>query len=176
MDDPSPNRAAPNPTQFNIAAIAKLEHDALGRRTATERVSDVITKLVGNLGFLLAHIFLISSWCLLNLHVIPGLKAFDPFPFGILALVVSSESVFLTIFVLISQSRMARQSERRSHLDLQVGMLSEQELTTILQMLQKLCVHVGVNVDSSKQEVQSFSKTTDVHKLASELEDKLPGE
>lgn len=176
MNSPLPNRAAANPTQFNIDAIAKLEHDALGRRTSTERVSDVITKLVGNVGFLLAHLFLIFCWCLLNLHVIPGLKAFDPFPFGILALVVASESVFLTIFVLISQNRMARQSERRSHLDLQVGMLSEQELTTILQMLQKLCLHVGVNVDSSQQEVQSFSKTTDVHKLASELEDKLPGE
>ena len=106
--------------------------------------------------------------------MIPGLKAFDPFPFGVFGLVVSSESVFLTIFVLISQSRMARQSERRSHLALQVGMLSEQELTTILQMLQKLCQHMGVNVDSSEQEVQSFTKTTDVHKLASELEDKLP--
>jgi uncharacterized membrane protein len=70
---------------------------------------------------------------------------------------------------------MARQTERRSHLDVQVGMLSEQELTTILQMLQKLCHHMGVNVDSSKQEVQAFSKTTDVHKLASELHDKLPG-
>jgi len=42
---------------------------------------------------------------------------------------------------------MARQSERRSHPDLQVGMLSEQELTTILQMLQKLCLHMGVNVE-----------------------------
>jgi uncharacterized membrane protein len=176
MDNPLPRRAAENPTQYNIEAIAQLEHDALGRRTPTERVSDVMTKLVGNLGFLLAHLILISSWSLLNLHVIPGLKAFDPFPFGILALVVSSESVFLTIFVLISQSRMARQSERRSHLDLQVGMLSEQELTTILQMLQKLCQHMGVNVDSSKQEIQSFSKTTDVHQLASELEDKLPEE
>jgi len=176
MDNPLPRRAAENPTQYNIEAIAQLEHDALGRRTGTERVSDVMTKLVGNLGFLVAHLIVISGWSLLNLHVIPGVKAFDPFPFGILALVVSSESVFLTIFVLISQSRMARQSERRSHLDLQVGMLSEQELTTILQMLQKLCQHVGVNVDSSKQEVQSFSKATDVHKLASELEDKLPGE
>lgn len=176
MDSPLPRRAAANPTQYNIDAIAKLEHDALSRRTATERVSDVITKLVGNLGFLLAHLLLIFGWCLVNLHVIPGLKAFDPFPFGVLALLVSSEGVFLTVFVLISQGRMARQSERRSHLDLQVGMLSEQELTTILQMLQKLCQHVGVNVDSSKQEVQSFSKTTDVHKLASELEDKLPEE
>jgi|SRR5664279_610563 uncharacterized membrane protein len=176
MDSSLPRRAAASPTQYNIDAIAKLEHEALDRRTSTERLSDVITKLVGNMGFLLAHLTLITGWSLVNLHLIPGVKAFDPFPFGILALVVSSESVFLTIFVLISQSRMARQSERRSHLDLQVGMLSEQELTTILQMLQKLCQHMGVNVDSSKQEVQSFSKTTDVHKLASELEDKLPPE
>ena len=174
MENPLLRRAAANPTQYNIDAIAKLEHDALDRRTLTERVSDVITKLVGNVGFLMAQLLLVTGWCLVNLHVIPGLKAFDPFPFGVLALVVSSESVFLTIFVLISQSRMARQSERRSHLDLQVGMLSEQELTTILQMLQKLCQHLGVNLDSSKQEVQSFSKTTDVHKLASELEVKLP--
>jgi uncharacterized membrane protein len=174
MENPLPRRVAANPTQYNIDAIAKLEHEALDRRTLTERVSDVITNLVGNVGFLVAQLLLVSGWCLVNVHVIPGLNAFDPFPFGVLALVVSSESVFLTIFVLISQSRMARQSERRSHLDLQVGMLSEQELTTILQMLQKLCQHLGVNVDSSKQEVQSFSKTTDVHKLASELEDKLP--
>ena len=118
MDNPFPRRAAANPTQYNIDAIAKLEHEALNRRTPTERVSDAIAKLVGNIGFLLAHLILISGWSLVNLHVIPGLKAFDPFPFGVLALVVSSESVFLTIFVLISQSRMARQSERRSHLDL----------------------------------------------------------
>ena len=103
----------------------------------------IITRLVGNMGFLAAQFILISSWALLNLGVIPGLKPFDPFPFGVLALVVAFESVFLTVFVLISQSRMSRQSERRSHLDLQVGMLSEQELTTILQMLQKLCQHMG---------------------------------
>ena len=176
MENSLPPHAAVNPTQYNIDAIAKLELDALNRRTATERVSDVITKVVGNVGFLLAELVLIAGWSLVNLHIIPGLQAFDPFPFGVLALVVSSQSVFLTIFVLISQSRMARQSQRRSHLDLQVGMLSEQELTTILQMLQKLCQHMGVNVDSSRQEVQSFSKTTDVDKLASELEDKLPEE
>src|ERR1700692_2299578 len=176
MEKPITRQTREHPTQYNIEAVAKLEHDALGRRTLTERVSDMIMKVVGNVGFLLAQLILISGWSLVNLRLIPGLRPFDPFPFGILALVVSSESVFLTIFVLISQSRMARQSERRSHLDLQVGMLSEQELTTILQMLQKLCQHMGVNVESSKQEVQSFSKTTDVHKLASELADKLPEE
>jgi uncharacterized membrane protein len=174
MESSLPPGAAENPTQHNINAIAKLEHDALERRSLTERVSEVITNFVGNIGFLAAQLILISGWMLVNLHLIPGINAFDPFPFGVVALIVSSESVFLTVFVLISQGRMARQSDRRSHLGLQVSMLSEQELTTILQMLQKLCQHMGVNVDSSKQEVQSFSKTTEIHKLASELEDKLP--
>jgi uncharacterized membrane protein len=176
MENPLPRKAAANPTQYNVEAIAKLEHDALGRRTMTERVSDAITRLVGNVAFLLGQLIFIVIWSMLNLHLIPGFKEFDPFPFGVLALVVSSESVFLTIFVLISQNRMARQSERRSHLDLQVSMLSEQELTTILMMLQKLCQHMGVDVDATRQEVQSFSKTTDVHKLANELDDKLPGQ
>jgi uncharacterized membrane protein len=167
---------AANPTQFNIEAISKLEHEALNRRTATERVSDSIVKFIGSITFLLLQVALVIVWSTANLHLIPGLRPFDPFPFGILALVVSSESVCLTIFVLISQNRMARQAEKRSHLDLQVSMLAEQELTTVLQMLQKLCQHVGVDVKSATQQVQGFSKTTDVHKLATELEEKLPGE
>ena len=174
MAHPQNREAAANPTHSNIDAIAALEHDALSRRTVTERVSDVITKVVGNIGFLLVQLVLIAGWSVVNLHLIPSLKAFDPFPFGVLSLIVSTESVFLTIFVLISQGRMTRQSERRSHLDLQVGMLTEQELTTALMMLHKLCEHMGVNVDASVHAVRSFSATTDVRKLAGDLEDKLP--
>jgi uncharacterized membrane protein len=69
---------------------------------------------------------------------------------------------------------MARQAERSSHLDLQVGMLAEQELTMLLQMLQKLCQHSGIDMKSTTRQVQGFSETTDVQKLASELEEKLP--
>src|ERR1700687_1751229 len=163
-----------NPTQFNIEAISRLEHDALDRRSAIERISDAIAQFVGSVAFLLLHVLLFVIWATVNLKLLPGMKPFDPFPFGILALVISSESVFLTIFVLISQNRMSRQAERRSHLDLQVGMLAEQELTMTLQMLQKLCQHTGVDVKSATQQVQGFSETTDVHKLASELEEKLP--
>jgi uncharacterized membrane protein len=168
------DQTADNPTQFNIAAIAKLEEEALGRRTRTERQSDTIVRFIGSPKFLLLHVILVAAWITANLNLIPGVNAFDPFPFGILALFVSSESVFLTIFVLISQNRMARQAERRAHLDLQVGMLAEQELTMMLQMLQKLCQHSGIDMKSTVQKVQGFSETTDVQKLASELEEKLP--
>jgi uncharacterized membrane protein len=174
MNDRPSEESAKNPTQFNIEAIAKLEEEALGRRTAAERASDAIVKSIGSTPFLLLHILLIAVWSTVNLNLLPGVRAFDPFPFGILALLLAAESVFLTIFVLISQNRMAREAERRSHLDLQVGMLAEQELTVMLQMLQKLCQHAGVDVKSSDQQVEGFSETTDVQKLANELKDKLP--
>jgi uncharacterized membrane protein len=174
MKQTQSDQLSDNPTQFNIAAIAKLEEEALDRRTATERQSDAIVRFIGSIKFLALHLILVVIWSTVNLGLIPNVKGFDPFPFGILALLVSSESVFLTIFVLISQNRMARQAERRSHLDLQVGMLAEQELTMMLQMLQKLCQHAGVDVKSAALQVQGFSKTTDVHRLASELEEKLP--
>ena len=176
MKNAMSDQAAKNPTQFNIAAIARLEEEALNRRTRTERDSDAIVKFIGSVKFLVLHGILVSVWVILNLNLLPRVKPFDPFPFGILALVVASESVFLTICVLISQNRMARQAERRSHLDLQVGMLAEQELTTMLQMLQKLCQHAGVDVKSANLQVQGFSENTDVGKLASELEEKLPGQ
>jgi uncharacterized membrane protein len=169
-----PDQAKSNPTQRNIEAIAKLEQDELERRTAVESISEAVARFIGSVAFLLLQTLLVFTWIAINLKLIPGVKPFDPFPFGILALVISSESVILTIFVLMSQNRMTRQAERRSHLDLQVGMLSEQELTAMLEMQQKICQHLGVDVGSSNPELQGFAAATDVHKLASELEDKLP--
>lgn len=174
MSQPTADEAARNPTQYNVRAIAKLEEEALSRRTSAERASDEIVKSIGSTPFLLLHVLLVAIWSTVNLSLIPGVSAFDPFPFGILALLLAAESVFLTIFVLISQNRMAREAERRSHLDLQVGMLAEQELTVMIQMLHKLCEHAGVDVKASSRQVEGFSTTTDVYKLASELKEKLP--
>jgi uncharacterized membrane protein len=173
----SPNPKLPasvHPTEFNIAAIAKLEQDALAGRTFSERAGDQVTKFAGSVIFLFLHILFILTWVAVNIGAIPAVKPFDPFPFGILSIAVSSEAVFLTIFVLISQNRMSRQEEKRAHLDLQVSMLAEQELTTLLQMQQKICQHLGVNVTEEKKEVKDFAKATDVHELARELDQKLP--
>ncbi len=59
MQSSMPPGAAANPTQHNINAIAMLEHDALERRNLTERVSEVITKFVGNTVFLEVQLILI---------------------------------------------------------------------------------------------------------------------
>lgn len=160
----------------NIEAIAKLEREALEQRNWAERFSNNAVKIVGSLTFLLLNVVLVGGWALINLNLVPGIPAFDRFPFGILALIVSAEGVLLTIFVLITQNRLMRQADKRAHLDLQVGMLAEQELTAVIQMLHRLSVQAGIEEDTSKQHAETFGEDTDVHRIAKELDETLPSE
>jgi uncharacterized membrane protein len=172
---PLPNPSIRDPTRENIEAIARLERDALDRRSAAERFSENVVKLIGSTAFLLLNAVLMGTWAVVNSNLIPGLAPFDRFPFGILALTLSAESIILTIFVLISQNRLMRQADKRAHLDLQVGLLAEQELTVVVQMLHKLCEHAGVEIDFSRH-ARTFGEATDVHKIAQELDENLPPE
>ena len=164
-----------HPTRQNIEAVAKLEREALQQRSRTERLSEDAIKIVGSFVFLVCNLLLIAAWAAVNLNLIPGIRPFDKFPFGELALILATEGIFLTILVLISQNRLMRQADKRAHLDLQVSLLTEQELTAVLQMLQKLCEHAGVPVDYSKH-ARIFGEDTDLQKLAQELDEKLPSD
>jgi uncharacterized membrane protein len=166
--------ATADPMAYNVEAIAKLEHQELHRRSSGEKVSDFFVSLMGSMPFLIFHVVGFAVWFMVNLNAIPGVAPFDPFPFGILTLIVSSEGVFLAIFILISQNRMARQSDKRAHLDLQVNMLSEQEMTMMLRMQRRLCEHFGVEVDTVKEEAKQLLEETNVDELVSALEEKLP--
>jgi uncharacterized membrane protein len=59
--------------------------------------------------------------------LIPGIPQFDP-SFVILAMAASVDAIFLSIFVLISQNRMAAAADKRAELDLQINLLSEHDI------------------------------------------------
>jgi uncharacterized membrane protein len=79
-------------------------------------------------------------------NLLRGAAGFDPYPFPLLTLIVSLEAIFLSTFILISQNRDAQLSERRSQLDLQINLLTEQENTKMLTMLEQIAKKVGANV------------------------------
>jgi uncharacterized membrane protein len=160
----------------NIRAIARLENEALHQRSMTDRISDSITRFAGSSVFILLHIIWFTIWIVLNVGRVHGIHAFDPYPFTFLTMVVSLEAIFLSIFVLISQNRMAHQADRRAHLDLQINLLAEQENTLMLRMLERLCEHQGIKTESLKEEIHSLFEKTDVHALMRELEKELPDE
>jgi uncharacterized membrane protein len=168
-------RATVESTRKNIEAIVRLEQMSMESRSLGERVSDAITRVIGTMSFVVFHLLLFAFWFAVNLGWTP-LKPFDPFPFGILTLIVSGEGVLLAIFVLVSQNRMSRQANQRSHLNLQIDMLSEQETTKLLQKVQILVDHFGLEPEAEDREAQHLSQDTHVEALVRELQNSLPEE
>lgn len=153
------------PTLQNIRAIVDLERQAFHGRSRLERLTDAMTEAAGSLTFIAAHVVWFGVWIVLNRR-----SSFDAYPFNLLSLRVSLEAIFLTSVVLMTQNRMTKQADMRAHLDLQVNLLAEQELTAILQMRHALCIKAGTSVKVSDARVEQLLRETDVTPLALTLE------
>ena len=122
--------------------------------------------------FIVFHVVWFSIWLWLNSGS-KGRLAFDPFPYQLLSTVVSLESIFLSLFILMSQNRSSIQADQRNHLDLQINLLSEEENTKMLQMLQAICEHHKLPIGKDP-ETTAMSQRTDISDVLSELQEHLP--
>jgi uncharacterized membrane protein len=162
-----------NPADDNIRAIARLEHAALSARSAATRMSDAITTWAGSGTSIVLHLIWFGGWLVANTRVVAR-QPFDPFPFSLLTSIVSLEAIFLTLFVLASQNRLTRETDKRAHLDLQVNLLSEQEMTVVLRMLKELCEHFNLTATARSEIFRSLIQQTDVGDLAERVDRDLP--
>ncbi len=163
-----------SPLLENIRAVADVEQSSLRDRSVAHRFGDALTRATGSTPFAITHVVFFAAWLIVNDGLTPY-APFDPYPFNFLTLVVSLEAIFLTVFVLMSQNRMARLADRRAHLDLQVDLLAERELTLSLRLVHALCQREGVELDGKlKDELGQLLKETNVREIVSDLEVRLP--
>ena len=155
-------------TRRNVERIQALEREEHGKATTADRVADVIAKFVGSMAFVWVTVLLIGGWVVGNLLAPPD-DRIDSFPYPLLTLVLSIEAIFLSIFILMSQNRAARVSEKRSHLDLQLNLLSEQENTKMLLMLEDIAKAVGHRTPSDP-EVQVLEQATHPEALSRQID------
>lgn len=157
------------PLARNLEALRELERESRAARTLTERFSDAVTNAIGSVGMVAFHVCLFIVWFVWNSRWIPGLTPFDPFPFGILTLIVSAEGVLLAVFVLISQNRMMRDADRRAQLDLQINLLCEQSTTTVLQVVDRIAQRLDVPGVAGDPHATHLAKPTDIGRIARAL-------
>lgn len=108
------------------------------RRTVSERIADFLTDSFGTIAFFTLNAVLFLAWIIVNSNAISGFTPFDPYPYGMLTMVVSLEAIFLSVIVLISQNRAAKIADLREELDFQVNVTAEQEITQILKMIERI--------------------------------------
>lgn len=95
--------------------------------TVLQRIADWLAWFSGSMPFLISHTFWFIIWVSLNTFIM-GDKAFDPFPFGLLTMIVSLEAIFLACFVLISQNRQAQKDKVRADIEYEVNIKAELEV------------------------------------------------
>ena len=154
-------------TEQNVRAIHQLERAASAHRSSFDHLADRIGAFGGSRHFLWVHVLLFSGWIAVNTW--PGAPHFDPYPFTFLTLVVSLEAIFLSAFILISQNQAARLSDRRNQLDLQINLLTEQENTKMLVLLQRMAEKMGVG-DGEDPSVQVLEQAMRPDKLAEQID------
>ena len=162
---------APPPTSVaNIQKVAELELETLKARTLLERWTVSVAAVASSTAFTVGHLVWFSVWIVAN--TLTSWR-FDPYPFSFLTLVVSLEAIMLTGFLLRAQAHMALVSDRRAHLDLQVNLLAEEELTAIMRVLCGLASHVGYDARADNPQLDELLRHTNVRELAERIKTEL---
>jgi uncharacterized membrane protein len=157
----------------NVRRVARLEEQQLRARSTSERIAGALTQAAGTATFAITHLVWFIVWIGVNAGWVRGIGPFDPFPFNLLTMVVSLESIFLSIWILISQNQMTRQAERRAHLDLQINLLAEQESTATLRIVRRIAERLDIERDRSPGDA-SLAEETDIEGLVSKMDEALP--
>jgi uncharacterized membrane protein len=158
-------RRLPRATSRHSMVALKAAHSA--DRSNTEKFADLLIRAASSPQFLVFHLAWFLLWILWNTGNLGG-KVFDPFPFGLLTMIVSLEAIFLSIFVLIGQSREATIAELREELTLQVNLRMEAEVTKALQLVAGLYTRLGYKV-AEDQELKEMLQALDAEVMEKEL-------
>jgi uncharacterized membrane protein len=140
------NPALSNVIERNIRKIIQLRLKTAREQSLQDRIAGFITSFSGSMTFFYVHILWFCVWILINTGHL-GMRPFDPYPYGLLTMVVSLEAIFLSTFVLISQNLLSKEAEHLADLGLQTGLLTEHELTRVLQMLRAIQDKIGISND-----------------------------
>ncbi|MBZ5609916.1 MAG: DUF1003 domain-containing protein [Acidobacteriia bacterium] len=125
--------------EFIRHTVARNVNDVAEERgTLLTRVADAVPALTGSVLSLAFHALFFAAWIVLNLSWIGGSRAFDPYPFEFLAVMLSLEAIFLTLFVLTSQNRQSARDRIRADIEFQTSMNTEMKIAYLHEKIDKL--------------------------------------
>jgi uncharacterized membrane protein len=150
---------------LSVAARRLRRSDEVIRRTVTRnvndvaaeqvtlltRVADAVPSFTGSIASLAFHAVFLGGWIAINLSFIRNMKAFDPYPFEFLSVIVSLEAIFLTLFVLTSQNRQRTLDRIRSDIEFESSINTETKIAYLHEKIDKLTEgHYALLVNTQK--------------------------
>ncbi len=151
--------------------IKSFEAEQLRKRPFVVRLADFLTSGFGTITFLVINVLVYGIWVLGNSGKIPGFPQIDPYPYSFMNSFVSIEAILLTVIVLMSQNRENQRDILRNELGLQVELISEKEITKILQLLKEILAEQKKT--KADPELDDMTKEIDAGYIERKLEEQL---
>jgi len=155
----------------HTSAFRAIKARHAGDRSRMEIIAGRLTEIASSTTFFFFHVVAFASWILWNLGLF-GLPQFDPFPYGLLTMIVSLEAIFLSIFVLMSQSRESAIGELREELTLQVNLRIEEEVTKTLHLVAGLYTRLGHKIGEDP-ELREMLRPLDPARIEQEVTEQI---
>ena len=137
-----------------------------------EVLADRMISVASSTGFLVFHVLAFAAVDSHQCSRCPGMPQFDPYPFGMLTTIVSLEAIFLSIFVLMTQSRESRIGELREELTLQVNLRIEEEVTKTLHLVAGLYSRLNLQL-ADDPELRAMLEPLDPQAIESDLAEQI---
>jgi CRP/FNR family transcriptional regulator, cyclic AMP receptor protein len=134
--------------------VSRNVNEEMQEQSSTfQRVADWIAWFSGSMPFLMINGGCFIFWILIN--TISRLPPFDPYPFGMLTMIVSLEAIFLSCFVLISQNRQAEKDRVRSDIEYDVNIKAELEVAHLHEKTDRIYVNMMARLSSLEKQLAS---------------------
>ena len=142
----------------NIEAVSRRRAEDEAKASGGVRLSTRIGRVIGRMWFVYLHLGVLAGWLIVNLGLVTDIAPFDP-TFNLLGTLASIEAIFVALFILITQNHEAAANDRRDDLNLQVGLLTEHELTRLIKLT--IAVADKLGIDAGRGEIADLQH--DIH-------------
>lgn len=173
----TPQKSAPEPAntpsldeilERNIQALIGRRKEEKAAVTKHQGFATAIVRFIGSFGFVYTHLLLFGLWVLANTIGLPAIPVFDP-ELVFMGTFAAVEAIFLTTLVLINQNRMSAAADKRAELDLQISLLTEHELTRMLQLVSAVAERLNVRSEVDK-EIEELKQDVEVAAVLDKIE------
>ena len=132
-------------------------------RTIVMKSADAIAEWSGSIPFLVIHCVIFAVWIGLNVGPLGKMSfgGFDPFPFGLLTMVVSLEAIILSVFVLLSQNRQVERDRVRNDIEYDVNLKAELEVAHLHEKVDEMNADVLARLEGLEKLVKAGRKAGD---------------
>lgn len=156
--------------------VRDINRDLQQKMSPGQRLADRVASVVGSWPFIIIQSTILAAWIAVNVYLVvmeqlhPGyLRAWDPYPFILLNLMLSFQAAYTGPVVMMSQNRQSEKDRMMAQSDYEVNQKAEEEIEVVMKHL----VHQDRLILDAIARLEALQATPPVEAAAVRIEEIL---